>query len=83
MPVELFGVVAEHLIGDHAFVTTASLNMTCQAVRQETLPILWETVFCQPGGRVGSQGNDDAPPVNLKYTKSVVRIPVNGSASVC
>jgi hypothetical protein len=41
---ELLVIVAEFLVGDFAFGTAANLNVTSQAVRQETLPILYETL---------------------------------------
>lgn len=41
---ELLVTVTEFLVGDFAFGTAANLNVTSQAVRQETLPILYETL---------------------------------------
>ncbi|KAI5449534.1 hypothetical protein NCC49_004597 [Naganishia albida] len=45
LPVKIYAVIAEHLIGQHAFRTTASLNAVSRAVHEETLPILYETFF--------------------------------------
>jgi hypothetical protein len=37
-------VIGEILIGDFAFCTAANLNLASHAIRQETLPVLYETV---------------------------------------
>lgn len=44
LPVELIVIIAEILIGDNAFGTTANLNLASRTIRQETLPLLYETV---------------------------------------
>jgi hypothetical protein len=38
-------VIADFLIGDFAFGTTANLNLASRLVRDETLPVLYETVY--------------------------------------
>jgi hypothetical protein len=45
LPVEILGIVAEHLIGQHAFGTAASLNRISRKVHHETLPVLYETLL--------------------------------------
>jgi hypothetical protein len=42
--VELIVTIAEFLIGDFAFGTTANLSLACHSVREETLPVLYETL---------------------------------------
>jgi hypothetical protein len=44
LPMELIVTIAEFLIGDFAFGTTANLNLTCHTVREETLAVLYETL---------------------------------------
>lgn len=65
---EIFGIVAEHLIGQHAFGTAASLNIASRSVRSETSPALWESVTFR--SRVCDTW-EDTPPANLRYTKYV------------
>lgn len=45
LPFELLVLIAQFLAGHDAYGTLASLNSTCNMVREETLPILWETVI--------------------------------------
>lgn len=45
LPIEILVIVAEHLIGDHAFSTVANLNKVTRATHRETLPVLYETFF--------------------------------------
>lgn len=59
-------MIAEHLIGQHAFGTTASLNSVSRAVQSETSPALWETVTFD--SRACGSWKDTAP-ANLPYTK--------------
>jgi hypothetical protein len=70
LPVELFAVITEFLIGDLAFGTAANLNVVSKAVRSETLPILYETVTVMPralSAYFGEYGEE--LPVALKFTK--------------
>ncbi|KAJ9118533.1 hypothetical protein QFC22_003752 [Naganishia vaughanmartiniae] len=43
-PTELFVVIAECLAGDQSFGSLASLNLSSHAIREETLPVLFETL---------------------------------------
>lgn len=45
LPIKILGIVAEHLIGQHAFGTAASLNRISRKVHHETLPVLYETLL--------------------------------------
>jgi hypothetical protein len=62
------GIIAQFLVGDHAFGTAASLKQTSRLVHYETSSILFETVlftnayyhYCK-----------DAQPRSLKYTRQV------------
>jgi hypothetical protein len=53
LPYELFDTIAQHLIGDNAFWTCASLNETSHAVKDVTLKTLW-TNMCWTG--IGDSG---------------------------
>jgi hypothetical protein len=66
MPFDVFAVVAEYLIGEYAFGTTANLNVTSWGVHQATSSILYETVICS--AKTCEEWNID-PPASLKYTK--------------
>jgi hypothetical protein len=44
LPVELLVIIAEFLISGFAFGTTAAFNQALHLVRNETLPVLYETV---------------------------------------
>jgi hypothetical protein len=70
LPKELFGVIAEMLVGDLAFGTAASLNVICAAVQEETLPVLYETVSVMPRGLSRYFGGLwEFLPLALEYTK--------------
>ncbi|KAJ9091793.1 hypothetical protein QFC21_007096 [Naganishia friedmannii] len=45
IPVEMYSVIAEILAGDQAFGTLANLNLANHAIRDETLPVLFETLL--------------------------------------
>lgn len=45
IPLDVFGVMSEFLAGDNAVGTLASLNLANRAIREETLPVLYETVL--------------------------------------
>jgi hypothetical protein len=47
IPVELFSVIGGFLAGDLCFGTLANLNVASKAVMEETLPVLYETIFLQ------------------------------------
>jgi hypothetical protein len=42
LPLDIIGVIAKQLIADGSYGTCAALNVTCKAVFQETLRILWK-----------------------------------------
>jgi hypothetical protein len=70
LSVDVITVIAEHLAGLYAFGTLASLHLANHAVRQETLPVLYETVLMDdveklPYYKDGTQVN----PVGFRYTK--------------
>jgi hypothetical protein len=70
LPVEIFGVIAEHLIGQHAFGSTANLNRISRAVHQETLPVLYESFFVGEYGETATgKEREGHLPENVKYTK--------------
>lgn len=70
LPLEIFGLIAEHLTGDHAFGSAACVNLLSRAVHQETSPMLWESVYIDNY----DWGNwEDQLPANLRYTKHVHR----------
>jgi hypothetical protein len=75
LPVKLIAIIAEHLIGDHAFGTTASLNLVSRAVRTETLPILFETLLLEPDGVEQYHSCSPADlPVGFQHTKYAASI---------
>jgi hypothetical protein len=67
--VELLAIIAEHLIGDFAFGTAASLNLASKSVRSETLPVLYETVMLAHYDVPGYLSRVGGPPEGLKYTR--------------
>ncbi|KAJ9091657.1 hypothetical protein QFC21_007132 [Naganishia friedmannii] len=73
LPTEVLAVVAEHLIGQHAFGTTANLNLASKSVHHETLPVLYETYFHE----VDMNTTDDQPsssqhlPLGIKYAEYI------------
>lgn len=42
-------VISEFLLGDNLFRTLANLNTTCHAIREETAPVLNETLLLDTG----------------------------------
>jgi hypothetical protein len=62
--------VGEFLIGDNAFGTVAKLNLTSQAVRAETLPVLYETL-CLDRMDAEEYLKRNKASASLKYTKYV------------
>jgi hypothetical protein len=68
LSIDILAVVAEHLIGQHAFGTTANLNVASWVLYHATLPILYETVILN--ARRSLAWYILSPPP-LKYTKSV------------
>jgi hypothetical protein len=44
MPTDVLVIVVEFLAGDHAFGTLANLSLADRDIRDETLPVLYETV---------------------------------------
>jgi hypothetical protein len=69
LPVELIGVIAEHLIGGHAFGTVASLNLASKAIRRETLPVLYETLLLEHCKGLEYYRSGGAFSEGLKFTK--------------
>lgn len=66
LPAEVLAVVAEFLVGQHAFGTAASLNRTSHSVQDETLPVLYETLILDDPDRIKMKGKLS---VGLQYTK--------------
>lgn len=44
LPLDIFGLIAKHLITNQAYGTCASLNGTSKAVYAETTKILWRSI---------------------------------------
>ncbi|KAJ9096120.1 hypothetical protein QFC20_006495 [Naganishia adeliensis] len=66
LPIDIIVVIAEHLVGQHAFGTTANLSLACRMVHRETLPVLYETVSLFSFGRFDILTNP-----GFKYTKYI------------
>jgi hypothetical protein len=66
LPVEIYGIIAEHLIGDFSCRTLASLNQTSRSIHLETSPMLFETVHFTDNYLFRGFKN---PPENWKYIK--------------
>lgn len=64
LPIDIIVVIAEHLVGQHAFGTTANLSLACRMVHRETLPVLYETASLFSFGRFDILTNP-----GFKYTK--------------
>lgn len=47
LPLDIFGLIAKHLVAQDLHGSCAALNLTCKAVRDETTPILWKRVVYQ------------------------------------
>jgi hypothetical protein len=45
LPLDVIGVIAEHLVAQDLHRTCASLNITSKAVKEETTSILWRRVL--------------------------------------
>jgi hypothetical protein len=69
LPVELIGVVAEHLIGGCAFGIVAKLNRASKALHRETLPVLYETLFLEHCQTLPYYRGGGTLSAGLKYTK--------------
>jgi hypothetical protein len=72
LPVEILAVIAEHLIGQHAFGTAASINILSKAVHRETLPVLYESFFFEHYKHLPYYEDGKRLPDPLRYTKSVM-----------
>lgn len=81
LPLDIYGVIAEFLAGAFAFRTLANLNVANHGIRDETTPILYETVMFDGAvdwanigvGRTSSAQKRVLPSESsLAYTKSVV-----------
>lgn len=70
LPLKLIATIAEFLIGDFAFGTAANLNVTSQAVREETLPVLYETLCLDRMNADVYLLREESNP-GFKYTKYV------------
>jgi hypothetical protein len=66
LPFEIYSIIAGFLTGDSKFGTAANLNIVSKAMRQETLPALYETVLYDRGNP-SSWRNE-----GYQYTRSVV-----------
>lgn len=66
LPFEIYSIIAGFLTGDSKFGTAANLNIVSKAMRQETLPTLYETVLYDRGNP-SSWRNE-----GYQYTKSVI-----------
>lgn len=45
LPLDIYGVIADFLAGSFAFGTLANLNVASHFIREETLPVLYETLL--------------------------------------
>jgi hypothetical protein len=65
---DVLSVVAEHLAGINAHRTLANLNIASHVVRDEMLPVLYETVMMDNLSKLACFIK---PSKGIKYTKSV------------
>jgi hypothetical protein len=68
IPYDVISVVAEHLAGLNAFRSLANLNLASHGVRDETLPILYETATMDNLSKLACFIK---PSKGIEYTKSV------------
>ncbi|KAJ9103334.1 hypothetical protein QFC20_004811 [Naganishia adeliensis] len=68
LPPEVLAVVAEFIVGQHAFGTAANPNQVSRSVHHETLPVLFETLVLDDPYRKMMQGE---PSESLQYTKFI------------
>ncbi|KAJ9098437.1 hypothetical protein QFC20_005956 [Naganishia adeliensis] len=75
IPLDVLGVISEFLAGDLAFGTLASLNVANHGIREETLPILYETVVFDDIKNLAYYGGGGkvSKPTRFKYTKYYLR----------
>jgi hypothetical protein len=66
LPLEIYGLIAEHLTGDHAFATAGRLNRVSRAVHAETSSVLWESLYLDG---YSWRRWENRLPANAKYTK--------------
>jgi hypothetical protein len=74
LPLEVITIVAQFLAGDHAFATLAALHASNHALKQETSPILYETLFLDNKDNMSPYFQDSSEEGRrrmIKYTKSV------------
>lgn len=76
LPLDVYGVIAEFLAGAFAFGTLASLNVANHLIRDETTPVLYETLLLDREVdwrryRSGDPYDDLPPKASLAYTKCV------------
>jgi hypothetical protein len=74
IPLDVFGVISKFLAGDFAFGTLANLNVANHGIRDETFPILYETVCLDNIKNLphyGGGGSKVPRPAGFKYTKHV------------
>jgi hypothetical protein len=70
LPADVFGVIAEFLAGSFAFGTLASLNVISKSIRDETLPVLYETFLMDDDDKLKyHQWKKYGSPRGLKYVK--------------
>jgi hypothetical protein len=73
LPIEVYGTIADLLAGDQAFGTLASLNLTSRAVREETLPVLFETLLFDDYVELAQwMRKRSHVPIGFRHTKCVL-----------
>jgi hypothetical protein len=70
--VDVLGVVAEFLAGDHAFGTLANLSIASHVTREVTLSVLYETLLLDNAKNLAHYRKRTFPiPAGFRYTKYV------------
>ena len=70
LSLDAIAVIAECLAGDHAFGSLASLHLANHAVREETMPVLFETVLMDKVENLPyHEDGTGVNPVGFRYTK--------------
>ncbi|KAJ9091790.1 hypothetical protein QFC21_007093 [Naganishia friedmannii] len=69
-PTEIYGIIGQFLAGDAAFGTLASLNTANHSIRDETLPMLYETVCFKSVSDIPECSSDQyLLPERFRHTK--------------
>lgn len=72
LPTEIIVLVGQFLAGNHAFGTLAALHTTSHALKEETTPILYETLFLDNKDNMPFYFQDAGVEKKMiKYAKSV------------